>query len=74
MGFAQAAGVQFVQEVFATAEVVKRLEPDTSCVIELGGEDAKVIFFDGGRDERMNGTCAGRHRSVYRPDGGCFSA
>ena len=59
MGFAQAAGVQFVQEVFATAEVVKRLEPDTSCVIELGGEDAKVIFFDGGRDERMNGTCAG---------------
>ena len=59
MGFAQAAGMQFVQEVFATAEVVKRLEPDTSCVIELGGEDAKVIFFDGGRDERMNGTCAG---------------
>lgn len=59
MGLAQAAGVPFVQEVFATAEVVKRKEPDASCVIELGGEDAKVIFFEGGRDERMNGSCAG---------------
>ena len=59
MGLAQAASIPFVQEVFATAEVVKKLEPDTSCVIELGGEDAKVIFFEGGRDERMNGSCAG---------------
>ena len=49
----------FVQEVFATGEVVRRLEPDTSAVIELGGEDAKIIFFDGGVDERMNGSCAG---------------
>ncbi|MBQ7725619.1 MAG: 2-hydroxyacyl-CoA dehydratase, partial [Clostridia bacterium] len=37
----------------------KLREPDASCVIELGGEDAKIIFFDGGLDERMNGTCAG---------------
>ncbi len=59
MGIAQSAGIPFVQEVFATAEAVARLEPDTSCVIELGGEDAKVIFFEGGRDERMNGSCAG---------------
>ena len=59
MGLAESAGVPFIQEVFATAEVVKKLEPDTSCVIELGGEDAKVIFFEGGRDERMNGSCAG---------------
>ncbi len=59
MGLAQAAGIPFVQEVFATAEVVKHAEPDASCVIELGGEDAKVIFFEGGRDERMNGSCAG---------------
>ena len=49
----------FVQEVFATAETVKALEPDTNAVIELGGEDAKIIFFDGGLDERMNGSCAG---------------
>lgn len=59
LGLAQGAGIPFVQEVFATGEVVKQLEPDTSVVIELGGEDAKIIFFDGGIDERMNGSCAG---------------
>lgn len=59
LGLAESAGVAFIQEVFATGEVVKRMEPDTSCVIELGGEDAKIIFFDGGIDERMNGSCAG---------------
>ena len=59
LGLAQGAKVPFVQEVFATGEVVKQLEPDTSVVIELGGEDAKIIFFDGGIDERMNGSCAG---------------
>ena len=59
LGMADAAGLPFVQEVFATAETVRQLEPDTSVVIELGGEDAKVIFFKGGLDERMNGTCAG---------------
>ena len=59
LGMAKAAGLPFVQEVFATGEVVRALEPDTSVVIELGGEDAKVIFFDGGIDERMNGSCAG---------------
>lgn len=59
LGLAQESGIAFVQEVFATGEVVKLKEPDTSCVIELGGEDAKIIFFDGGMDERMNGSCAG---------------
>jgi len=59
LGLAEGAGVPFVQEVFATGEVVRRLEPDASAVIELGGEDAKIIFFDGGIDERMNGSCAG---------------
>ncbi|MBO5938934.1 MAG: 2-hydroxyacyl-CoA dehydratase [Clostridia bacterium] len=59
LGLAEASGIPFVQEVFATGEVVKRMEPDTSAVIELGGEDAKIIFFDGGTDERMNGSCAG---------------
>lgn len=59
LGLAEAAHIPFVQEVFATGEVVKLKEPDTSCVIELGGEDAKIIFFDGGLDERMNGSCAG---------------
>ena len=59
LGLAEACGIPFVQEVFATGEVVKTLEPETSAVIELGGEDAKILFFEGGTDERMNGSCAG---------------
>ena len=59
LGIANAVGIPFVQEVFATAETVKKYEPDTDVVIELGGEDAKIIFFTGGLDERMNGSCAG---------------
>ena len=59
LGLATATGITFVQEVFATGEMVKTLAPQTDVVIELGGEDAKVIFFKGITDERMNGTCAG---------------
>ncbi len=59
LGVAEELGLPFVQEVFATSELVKTMQKDTSVVIELGGEDAKVIFFDHGTDERMNGTCAG---------------
>jgi len=59
LGLAKDAGIPFVQEVWATGQIVKTLEPDTSAVIELGGEDAKILFFKGGTDERMNGSCAG---------------
>ena len=59
LGMANAARLSFVQEVYATAECVRCLEPDTDAVIELGGEDAKIIFFTGGLDQRMNGSCAG---------------
>ena len=59
LGTALSADLPFVQEVFATAETVRTLAPETDAVIELGGEDAKIIFFDGGLDERMNGSCAG---------------
>lgn len=59
MGLAEASGIPFVQEVWATGQVIRRLEPDTDAVIELGGEDAKILFFRGGVDERMNGACAG---------------
>ena len=59
LGLAQAAGLPFVQEVYATGEAVRMLQPDAGMVIELGGEDAKVIFYAGGFDQRMNGTCAG---------------
>ena len=59
LGMADAAGLPFVQEVYATAECVRSMEPDADAVIELGGEDAKIIFFSGGLDQRMNGSCAG---------------
>ena len=59
LGIAEAAGIPFIQEVAATTELVRRFHPDTEAVIELGGEDAKIIFFGAGIDERMNGTCAG---------------
>ena len=59
LGMANAAEIPFVQEVFATGETIRALSPDTSAVIELGGEDAKIIFLKGGTDERMNGSCAG---------------
>lgn len=59
LGLAEAAGLTFIQEVYATYALVQLKEPDTDVVIELGGEDAKIIFLKGGVDERMNGTCAG---------------
>ncbi len=59
LGVAEAAGIPFIQEVAATTEMVRKLYPDTDAVIELGGEDAKIIFFGTGIDERMNGSCAG---------------
>lgn len=59
LGMASSAGVDFVQEVFATAEAVNTFLPGTDAVVELGGEDAKIIFFGGSLEERMNGSCAG---------------
>ena len=59
MGFAQQLNLPFVQEVYATRIAVKKLLPDTDVVIELGGEDAKILFFTGGTEVRMNGSCAG---------------
>jgi len=59
LGVANAAHIDFVQEVYATAAAVNTYIPDTDAVIELGGEDAKIIFFGGALEERMNGSCAG---------------
>ena len=64
---ANALGVPYIQEVVANAEAVMRLYPQTSCAIELGGQDAKVLFFEKDEatgqvrasDMRMNGSCAG---------------
>lgn len=59
MSLAEASGIPFVQEVYALSGAVAELEPTTDVVIELGGEDAKILFLTGGVEERMNGTCAG---------------
>ena len=59
LGVSKASGIDFVQEVYATAAAVDTFIPGTDAVIELGGEDAKIIFFGGALEERMNGSCAG---------------
>ncbi len=51
--------LEFVQEVIASKRAVETLIPQTDVAIELGGEDAKIIYFDSGIEQRMNGTCAG---------------
>ena len=52
-------GLEFVQEVIASKTAVETFIPKTDVAIELGGEDAKIIYFDNGIEQRMNGTCAG---------------
>ncbi|MDO5846042.1 MAG: BadF/BadG/BcrA/BcrD ATPase family protein, partial [Methanocorpusculum sp.] len=59
LGVSKSASLPFIQEVFATAKAVETYLPQTDSVIELGGEDAKIIFFKGSLEERMNGSCAG---------------
>ena len=59
LGLSKALKIPFVQEVVAEARVIKLKSPQTNVAIELGGEDAKIIYFDHGIDERMNGICAG---------------
>ncbi len=59
MGIAEACSLPFVQEVYATRIATNELIPDTDVIIELGGEDAKILFLSGGMEVRMNGSCAG---------------
>jgi predicted CoA-substrate-specific enzyme activase len=49
----------FIQEVIACQKAVETYIPETDVVIELGGEDAKITYFTGGLEQRMNGSCAG---------------
>lgn len=58
-GVAKAGKLDFVQEVYATRKAVGTHVPKADVVIELGGEDAKIIFLTGQLEERMNGSCAG---------------
>ena len=55
----KALNIGFVQEVVAVATALQSVAPQTDVAIELGGEDAKIIYFKGGLEERMNGVCAG---------------
>ena len=59
MGLADKCHIPFVQEVYATRVAASKLSPDTDCIIELGGEDAKILFLKNGIEVRMNGSCAG---------------
>lgn len=56
---AQWLDLEFVQEVISSKTAVETFIPETDVAIELGGEDAKIIYFDQGIEQRMNGTCAG---------------
>ena len=51
--------LNFVQEVISCSKTVEEIIPETDVVIELGGEDAKITYFRGGIEQRMNGSCAG---------------
>ncbi len=59
MSASQFLDLSFIQEVIACKRAVEKYIPQTDVVIELGGEDAKIIYFDKSIEQRMNGTCAG---------------
>lgn len=59
MGMAEKCGIEFVQEVYAEKVAAEKNIPDADVIIELGGEDAKIIFLGNSMEARMNGTCAG---------------
>lgn len=61
MGIAERTGVSFIQEVVASIQVIKEKYPDTHTMIDVGGEDVKMVFFEEGRQPsiHMNGSCAG---------------
>lgn len=59
IGLADVLAIPFVQEVIACTKTVEEVIPETDVAIELGGEDAKITFFEGALEQRMNGSCAG---------------
>ncbi len=59
IGLSEAYNIPFIQEVIASQIAVNNLHDDIDVAIELGGEDAKILFFTGGSEVRMNGSCAG---------------
>ena len=59
LGLSQRSGLNFIQEVQAAFIAIRKFYPDADAAVELGGEDAKIIFITGGTEQRMNGSCAG---------------
>lgn len=59
MGIADSLNIPFIQEVYATKVAAEHFAPGTDTIIELGGEDAKILFLTGNLEVRMNGSCAG---------------
>jgi activator of 2-hydroxyglutaryl-CoA dehydratase len=59
MGIADSLNIPFIQEVYATKVAAEHFAPETDTIIELGGEDAKILFLTGNLEVRMNGSCAG---------------
>lgn len=61
IGLSEKLNIAFIQEVVAATEVIKKHHPDVSTLVDIGGEDSKMIFFEQGKapDIRMNGNCAG---------------
>ena len=65
MGLADSCKVPFVQEVFATRVAANKLAPGTDCIIELGGEDAKILFLTNGTESAHERQLRRRHRRIY---------
>lgn len=59
LALSECLGIKFVQEVIACTKTVETYIPECDVAIELGGEDAKITYFQGSLEQRMNGTCAG---------------
>lgn len=59
LGLCERLGIPFIQEVVACTEAVKSTEPNIDVIVELGGEDAKLIYLTNGLEQRMNSACAG---------------
>ncbi|WP_334293898.1 acyl-CoA dehydratase activase-related protein [Vallitalea guaymasensis] len=59
LGISEKLDIHFIQEVISCSLAIENLAPKTDVAIELGGEDAKIIYFTNGVEQRMNGTCAG---------------
>ncbi len=59
LGLCEPLGIPFIQEVVACTEAVKASQPNIDVIVELGGEDAKLIYLTNGLEQRMNSACAG---------------